>query len=121
MACQRTWPSTKDEWEVGQQYWEGMTMRKFVWSALAATCLLAAGSAARAQDDTFRLGGPSAQADIEGGTDSELVYYRGGYGRGFYGGHYGGYGRGFYGGYGGYGRGFYGYGRGYGVGYYGGW
>lgn len=97
-------------------------MRKLIWSALAATCLLAAGSTARAQGDTFRLGGPSAQADIEGGTDTALVYYRGGggYGRGHYGGHYGGYGRGFYGG--GYGRGFYGgYGRGYGVGYYGGY
>jgi hypothetical protein len=119
-----------------------MTMRKLIWSALAATLLLAGGSAARAQDDTFRLGGPSAQADIQGGTDIELVRgygggYRGGYhggggyGRGYYGGGYargyGGYGRGYYGGYGygrgyyaGYGRGYYG-GYGYGRGYYGGY
>src|SRR5687767_14881592 len=100
--------------EMGTSFWEGMTMRKLILSALAATCLLTAGSAARAQEDTFRLGGPSAQADIEGGTDTELVYYRGGYrgGRGFYGGFYGGY----RGGYGGWGRGGYG---GWGRGYYG--
>lgn len=120
-------------------------MRSLIFAALAATSLFVASSAARAQEDTFRLGGPSAEADIQGGTDTELVYYRGGYGRGFYGGGYGGWGRGYggwgrgYAGYGGWGRGYYGgwgrgwyggygrglyagyYGRGWGLGYYGGW
>ena len=77
-------------------------MRNLFLSAIAAALLLTGGSAVWADDDIVRLGGPSAQADIQGGTDIELVrgYYGGGYGRGYYG---GGYGRGFYGGYGGYG------------------
>jgi hypothetical protein len=108
-----------------------MTMRKFVWLALGAAGLLVGGSATWAQEDTIRLGGPSALTEIQGGTNLELT--RGGghggghggfHGGGFHGGYggyrggYGGYGR-YYGGYGGYGYGRYGYGygRGYGYGY----
>lgn len=96
-------------------------MRNLVWTALAAGVVLAGGGAVWASD-TVRLGGAAAQNSVQGGTDSELVRYRGGYGRGYYG---GGFGRGYYGG--GYGRSYYGgfYGRGYyggfhGRGYYGG-
>src|SRR5262245_6626942 len=107
-------------------------MRTMMWTALAAGLLLTGGAASRA-DDTIRLGGPSALADIQGGTDIELVYARGGYhggghygghygGARYYGGHYGGYGARYYGGhYGGYGARYYGgYGH-YGHGYYGGY
>jgi len=100
-------------------------MRNLFLSAIAAALLLTGGSAVWADDDIVRLGGPSAQADIQGGTDIELVrgYYGGGYGRGYGGGgdvrgyYGGGYGRGYYGG--GYGRGY--YGGGYGRGFYGGY
>ena len=85
---------------------EGITMRNWMWAVLATGCLLA-GFGTVSADDTVRLGGPSAQADVQGGTDTDLVRWgRGGYGgynRGGYGGHYrGGYGyyRGYYGGYG---------------------
>lgn len=94
-------------------------MRTLMWSALAAGFLLVGGSAAWASD-TVRLGGPAAQTDIQGGTDTELVHWGrgGGFGRGGFG---GGYGRGGFGG-GFYGRGGYGgfYGRGYYGGFYGG-
>jgi hypothetical protein len=89
-----------------------MTMRSLYWGVLAAGLTVAASSTSWASD-VIRLGGPSAQASIEGGTDTELVRGRGGYGHGYgrgyaYGrGYYGGYGRGYYAGYG---RGYYGYG-----------
>jgi hypothetical protein len=97
-----------------------MTMRYLMWTALATGLMLAGGGASWASD-TIRLGGPSAQDSIQGGTDTELVWWgRGWHGRGYYGrGYYGGYGRAYYGGYGygrGYGYGGYGYG-GYGYGY----
>lgn len=75
-------------------------MRNIMGAALA-TGFLLAGVGFAAADDTVRLGGLSAQAAIQGGTDTELVrgrghgYYGGGYGRSYYG---GGYGRGYYGG-----------------------
>jgi len=99
-------------------------------AVFAGGLLLAVGSASWAQD-TVRLGGPSAQIDMQGGTDTELVrgYHGGGYRGGYHGGYHGGYRgyggyygsgyRGYYGGYG-YGRGYYG-GYGYGRGYYGGY
>ncbi len=88
-------------------------MRYVLGTALAAGLWLVAGGASWGQD-TVRLGGPSAQNDIFGGTDTELVhrrygYYGGGYYRGYYGGGY------FGGGY--YGRSYYGSGY-YGGGYY---
>ena len=79
---------------------EGMTMRSIVAAALATGFLLASVGIATA-DDTVRLGGPAAQAAIQGGTNIELVHGR--YGRSYYG---GGYGRSYYGG--GYGRSYYG-------------
>jgi len=87
-------------------FWEGMTMRYGIWTALTAGLLLTAGGVSQGSD-TVRLGGPSAQAAIEGGTDNELVRYGHGHyggGRGYYGG-----GRGYYGGYYGgfYGRSYY--------------
>jgi len=113
-----------------------MAMRKFGWSALAASLLALAGAGATQADDTLRLVIPAssaADAALDGGVNTELTRYHGGY-RGGYGGYRGGYGyggyrggygyRGYYGGYGGY-RG-YGY-RGYGYGgfyrpfYYGGY
>jgi hypothetical protein len=113
---------------------EGMTMWKGLGTAFAAGVMLATGSAIWA-DDTVRLGGPSAENSIRGGTDTELVHARGGFygGRGgFYGGGWnrggwgGGWNRSFYGGgWGGgwnrgfYGGGFYGRGYGYGLGFYG--
>lgn len=81
---------------------EGMTMRSIVTATLA-TGFLLAGVGIVAADDTVRLGGPSAQAAIQGGTNTELVHGR--YGRGYYGGGYG-YSRSYYGG--GYGRSYYG-------------
>jgi hypothetical protein len=98
-----------------------MTMRYLMWTALAAGLMFASNTASWA-NDVIRLGGQSALLNIEGGTDTELIQYRGrgGYGGGYRGG-YGGY-RGGYGSYGGY-RGGYGYGGyrgGYG-GYYGGY
>jgi hypothetical protein len=92
-----------------------MTMRYLLGTALAAGLWLAFSGASWA-NDTVRLGGPSAQADIDGGTDTALVHRRGFYGRGGWGGY--GYGRSYYGG--GYGRSFYGGGYGYGRSYYGG-
>jgi hypothetical protein len=78
-----------------------MTMRNLMWAVLAAACLLAGSGVSMAQD-TVRLGGPSVQADMQGGTDLVRGWhgYRGYYGgyRGYYGGYYGGY-RGYYGGY----------------------
>src|ERR1051325_11391593 len=74
-------------------------MRIFMGTALAAGLLLAAGGASWGQEqDTVRLGGPTAQASISGGTDTELVrgYYRGGYRGGYYGGYRGFYGGGYY-------------------------
>lgn len=87
-------------------------MRHVLGTALAVGVGLALASISEA-NDVVRLGGPSAQAAIQGGTDTELVHwrgYRGYYGgyRGFHGGH-----RGYYGGYyGGY-RGYYGGGYGF--------
>jgi hypothetical protein len=102
MAWQRPSPSTRDEQgDLGNLLFsEGRIMRNFMWAALV-TGFLLAGTGAASADDTVRLGGPSAQAAIQGGTDTELVhgrhgYYGGGYGRGYYGGGY--YGRGNYGG-----------------------
>ncbi|MSU79575.1 MAG: hypothetical protein EXS16_15985 [Gemmataceae bacterium] len=84
-------------------------MRKGKWIALAAVGLMLAGGGAVWANDTVRLGGPQAQAEITGGTNTELVHRgRGGYNRGGYGGSY-------YGG--GYGGGGY-YGGGYRSGYY---
>jgi len=88
---------------------EGMTMRYFVGTLLTVGLLLAVTNSSRA-NDVIRLGGPSAQLNTTGGTDTDLVR---GYGRGY--GGYGGYRGGYYGGY----RGYYGgYGYGYGYGYY---
>jgi len=111
-----------------------------MWTALAAGLMLASNTASWA-NDVIRLGGQSTQLSIEGGTDTELVQwrgrggyggYRGGYYGGYRGGYYGGYrggyygggygyNRGYYGGYGGYNRGYYGGYGGYGGGYYGGY
>ncbi len=88
-------------------------MRKSTWIALAAVGLMHAAGGAVWASDTVRLGGPQAQTEITGGTNTELV-------RGFHGGHYG-YRGGYYGG--GYRGGYYGgsyYRGGYG-GYYGGY
>lgn len=76
-------------------------MRTLMWTALAAGLLVIGGGAASA-DDVVRLGGPGVQTDIQGGTDTELIYgrYWGGGGR-YYGGgarYWGGGGR-YYGGY----------------------
>jgi len=93
-----------------------------MWGALAAGLWSIASSASLASD-VVRLGGPLAESAIQGDTNTELVWRRGGYGgygHGGYGRGYGyGYGRGY--GYGGYGRGYGygGYGRGYGYGGYG--
>jgi len=97
-------------------------MKRLMCAVFAGGLLLAVGNVSWAQD-TVRLGGPSAQLDMQGGTDTELVrgFHGGGYHGGWhggyrgYGGYYGGY-RGYYGGY----RGYYG-GYGYGRGYYGGY
>jgi len=109
-----------------------MVMNRIGLAMLAAGLgALATGNAAWAQNDTFRLGTSSvAVAAISGGTDTELVAYRGGhghyghyghYGHGHYGhghyGHYGHYGHGNYGHYGHY-HGYYGGNRGYGYGGY---
>jgi hypothetical protein len=100
-------------------------MRNWIWGTLAAASVLAAGSVASADDDTVRLGGPSA---VQGNAETEWVRGggRGGGGHGGHGGFHGGHGGfhgghgGWHGGYGGYyGGGFYGYG--YGRGYYGGY
>jgi hypothetical protein len=97
-------------------FWEGMTMRILMWTALAAGLLVAGGGAASAQD-TVRLGGPAAQGEPQGATDALLMRGGGRGGGGFHGGYRGGYGygRGYYGGF--YGRG-YGYGGFYGAGYW---
>jgi len=111
-------------------------MKRLLCAVFAGGLLLGVGNVSWGQD-TVRLGGPSAQIDMQGGTDTELVRgyhggggyrggyhggyhggYRGGYYGGYRGGYYGGY-RGYYGGYGGY-RGYYG-GYGYGRPYYGGY
>src|SRR5260370_32446770 len=99
MACQRKSPSTKDEQGARDHllFSEGMTMRSFVWAALA-TGFLLAGFGVASASDTVRLGGPSTPSTIQGGTDTELVYWRGGgYGRGYGGGYGRGYGGGGYG------------------------
>src|SRR5271156_3174744 len=88
-------------WRDGQFLREDITMRNLMWVLLAARGLLAGGGVSSA-GDTVRLGGPSAQLDMQGDTD--LVRGGGGHGGGGHGG--GGYGRG------GYGHGGYGYGRG---------
>ena len=101
---------------MGNLLLEGMTMRKLMFTALAAGLLLTGGSVAWA-NDVVRLGGPPAQTEIHSGTDTELV--RGGGHGGSHGGYHGGhYGHGYHGGY--YGRGYYGgyYSRGYYGGYY---
>lgn len=80
-------------------------MRYGIWTALAAGLLLTATALSQA-NDTVRLGGPSAQAAIQGGTDNELVRYGRGYyggggyygGRAYYGGHHGRYYGSYYGG-----------------------
>ena len=82
-------------------------MRKGTWIALASVGLMLAGGGAIWANDTVRLGGPQAQSEISGGTNTEMVRWgRGGYYRGGYGGYYGG-GYGYRGGYG------YGYGARY--------
>jgi hypothetical protein len=97
MACQRKSPSTKDEQGARDHFLfsEGMTMRNLVWAALA-TGILLAGFGVASASDTVRLGGPSAQAAIQGGTDTELTRGRagfGGHGAGFHHGsfHHGGF------------------------------
>ena len=80
-------------------------MRHLMWTLLAGGLLLAS-SAAGWANDTVRLGGPAAETSFDGGTDTELVYSRGGYRGGNYGRGYS-YGRSYYGGYG-YGRSYYG-------------
>lgn len=75
-------------------------MRAAMWTTLAAAVLLTVANLAPASD-TVRLGGPGVKADIDGGTDTELIHGRyrwGGWGGGrYYGGFYGG--ARFYGGY----------------------
>jgi len=101
--------------EIGRLFLlEGMTMRYFMGTLLAAGLVFAGNGVSRATD-VVRLGGPAAQEAISGGTNTELARGRGGYhggyhGGGYRGGYHGGY-RGYYGGY----RGYYGghYGRGY--------
>src|SRR5438105_15380853 len=98
------WLSTKDEQGETENllFLEGVTMRNWMWAALAAGFLMAGESVASA-NDTIRLGGPSA---VQGNADTELVRWRhhhgGHYGRGYYGGFYG---RGYHGGL--YGRAYY--------------
>jgi len=95
-------------------------MRSLMWGALAAGLVLA-GSGVSWASDNVRLGGPAAEAAIQGGID---VLARGGYRGGHHGGYHGGYGRGGISVSIGYGRGYYGggyYGGGYGRGYYGGY
>jgi len=96
-----------------------MAMRKFAWTALAAGLLALAGAGGAWAQDTLRLVIPTSTAvsagSIDGGTNTELVYHRGGhYHGGFYRGGYG------YGGYRGYGYGGY-YRPSYYGGYYGGY
>jgi len=102
-------------------YWEGMTMRYVMWTALAAGLMVVPAGVSQA-NDVIRLGGPSVQTGIVGSSDdTELV--RSGYGGGYRGGHYGGHGGYRYGGYASYRGGYYGGGYGgyrYG-GYYGGY
>ncbi len=68
-------------------------MRNLIWAALAVGFMATSVGGAAAQD-TIRLGGPSAQAAIQGGIDTELVrwrhhgYYRSYY-RPYYAGYYG--------------------------------
>jgi len=103
-----------------------MAMCRLAAAMLGAGLLtLAFGSAVRADNDTVRLGSSASGAATGpmGGTDTELVYWRGGYRHhgGHYGGyrHYGGYHHhgGYYGGY----RPYYGGYRPYYGGYYGGY
>lgn len=54
-------------------------MRHLMWAVLAAGLMLA-GSGASWANDTIRLGGPSAQADIQANSDTDLVHWRRGYG-----------------------------------------
>jgi hypothetical protein len=63
-------------------------MRILMGAALA-TGFLFAGIGAAAADDTVKLGGPSAQAAISGGTDTELVRWRHGGGYRYYTPYYG--------------------------------
>ena len=78
-------------------------MRSISAAALS-TAVLLAGVGAASADDIVKLGGPSAQATIQGGTDIALAAYRGGgHGGGhggYHGGHYAHYGHGHYGHYG---------------------
>lgn len=68
------------------------------WTLAAIATILAFAGAASATD-TIRLGGPSAQAAIQGGTDTELVHWRRyGYRQSFRP-YYGGYNRAYYGGF----------------------
>jgi len=102
-----------------------MAMQRFGWTALAAGLLALAGGGNVRANDTVRLLDGDRSDDVDGDTDTHLVYRGGfgGYGRGGFGGYgrgfgYGGYGRSFYGGYGrGFGYGYGGYGRGFGYGY----
>jgi hypothetical protein len=105
-------------------------MRYLMGTALAAGLVLASGGVSWG-NDVVRLGGPAAQASIEGGTNNALIRgghgggghgggghggyggYRGGYYGGYRGGYYGGYRGGYYGGYGGYYGGYRGWGGGY--------
>lgn len=113
-----------------------MLGRKWAAPAAAGILLLASAGSARADEDTFRLGGTgdadtmtlgASGAEIttlgfDGDVDTYLT--RGGRGGGFGGGRGGGFGGGFgrggFGGGRGFGGGFYGGGRGFSVGYYGG-
>lgn len=93
-------------------------MRHRFWSLLAVGLFLVVGGTSQAQD-IVRLGGATAQADLDGGADTAFVRWgRGGYYGGGYRGGYGyGYGyRSYYAGYGYYRpyyRGYYGVGYGY--------
>jgi len=104
-------------------------------SALTLGALLAFNGVASAADEsptkssmfgaTMTLGGHGTPAQAASDDDTELTYYRGGYG-GYRGGYYGGYRGGYYGGYrggyyGGYRGGYYGGYGGYRGGYYGGY
>jgi hypothetical protein len=62
-------------------------MRNAMWAALTAGAILA-GSGAAWASDTVRLGGPAAQASVQGGTDTELVRWRHYHRHGHWGGGY---------------------------------
>src|SRR2546421_6829794 len=117
MACQRNCAVvSRMRGRVGRRFVsfaEGMTMTGRVWAMASAGVLLLTGTqAARADGDTYRLGGTGEGATTrltwDGQAETTLTRgYRGGFGHGgshrgyggFYGGHHVGHYGGFYGGY----------------------